>query len=94
MRSRGLYTIMEQASRIYSQNLLQLGMGSLAVKFPRTTFHLLQPPQNTELLFGPSMGFEASRAALRFGYTSTRAWLDEQQGAALMRQLTPSAAAI
>jgi hypothetical protein len=64
-------------------------MASLAVKFPRTTFHLLQPPQNTELLFGPSMGFAASQAALRFGYSSTRAWLDEQ-GAALLRQLTPA----
>jgi NTE family protein len=89
VRARGVYTIMEQAGRIYSQNLLQLGMASLAVKFPRTTFHLLQPPQNTELLFGPSMGFAASQAALRFGYTSTRAWLDEQ-GAALLRQLTPA----
>ncbi len=93
MRARGVYTIMEQAGRIYSQNLLQLGMGSLAVKFPRTTFHLLQPPQDTELMFGPSMGFEASQAALRFGYTSTRAWLDAQ-GAALLRQLTPVPAAL
>jgi predicted acylesterase/phospholipase RssA len=86
MRARGVYTIMEQAGRIYSQNLLQLGMASLAVKFPRTTFHLLQPTQDTDLLFGPSMGFEASRAALRFGYSSTRTWLDAQ-GAALVRQL-------
>ena len=89
MRARGVYTIMEQAGRIYSQNLLQLGMGSLAVKYPRTTFHLLQPPQDTDLLFGPSMGFEASQAALRFGYTSTRAWLNAQ-GAVLLRQLTPA----
>jgi predicted acylesterase/phospholipase RssA len=86
MRARGLYTIMEQASRIYSQNLLQLGLGTLAVKFPRTTFYLLQP-RDTDLLFGPSMGFEASRAALRFGYTSTLAWLDSQ-GATLVRRLT------
>ena len=89
MRARGVYTIMEQAGRIYSQNLLQLGMASLAVKFPQTAFHLLQPPQETELLFGPSMGFEASRAALRFGYSSTRAWLDAQ-GAALLQQLVGS----
>jgi NTE family protein len=92
MRLRGVYTIMEQASRIYSQNLLHLGLATLAVKFPRTTFHLLQPPQNTELLFGPSMGFEASRAALRFGYASTKLWLDEQ-GAALVRSLSESPAA-
>jgi hypothetical protein len=35
------------------------------------------------------MGFEASRAALRYGYTSTREWLAEQ-GAPLVRSLTPS----
>jgi hypothetical protein len=34
------------------------------------------------------MGFQASRTALRFGYTSTRAWLDAQ-GASLVRSLTP-----
>ncbi len=86
MRARGVYTIMEQAGRIYSQNLLQLGMASMAVKYPRTKFHLLQPSQDTNLLFGPSMGFAASRAALRFGYTSTRVWLEEQ-GAPLLRSL-------
>jgi NTE family protein len=89
MRARGVYTILEQAGRIFSQNLLQLGMGSLVVKYPHTEFHLLQPSRDTTLLFGPSMGFEASRAALRFGYTSTRAWLDAQ-GAALVRSLTPA----
>jgi hypothetical protein len=88
MRARGVYTIMEQAGRIYSQNLLQLGMASLKMKYPRTEFHLLQPSQDTTLLFGPSMGFQASRTALRFGYTSTRAWLDAQ-GASLVRSLTP-----
>jgi predicted acylesterase/phospholipase RssA len=85
MRSRGLYTIMEQASRIYSQNLLQLGLTTLAVKHPRTDFVLLQPPRTDTPLFGPSMGFEASRAALRFGYTSTRAWL-EAQGSPVLQQ--------
>src|SRR5919106_6535602 len=92
MRTRGVYTIMEQAGRIYSQNLLQLGMSALALKYPRTEFHLLQPPQDNGMPFGPSMGFEASRAALRFGYTSTRAWLAEQ-GAPLIRSLAPAAAA-
>jgi NTE family protein len=88
MRTRGVYTIMEQAGRIYSQNLLQLGMSTLAVKYPRTAFHLLQPAADTAQLFGPSMSFEASQAALRFGYTSTRAWLAEQ-GAPLVRSLAP-----
>jgi hypothetical protein len=86
MRARGVYTIMEQAGRIYSQNLLQLGLSALAVKYPRTAFYLLQPPYDTELLFGPSMGFAASQAALRYGYTSTRTWLAEQ-GAPLVRHL-------
>ena len=95
LAKRGMYTIMEQASRIYSQNLLNLGLATLSVKFPRTAFFLLQPPRNSELLFGPSMGFEASRAALRYGYTSTKAWL-EQQGASLVRRMlvAPHVAAV
>ena len=94
MRGRGMYTIMEQASRIYSQNLLQLGLAVLGMKFPRTQFFLLQPPRTCTLLFGPSMGFEASRLALRHGYTSTKEWL-AQEGAPLVRRLcvTPIAAA-
>jgi predicted acylesterase/phospholipase RssA len=88
MRSRGVYTIMEQASRIYSQNLLQLGLDTLAVKHPRTSFFLLQPPRTDTPLFGPCMGFEASRAALRFGYASTRAWL-ETTGNPLLQRFAP-----
>jgi predicted acylesterase/phospholipase RssA len=86
MRARGLYTIMEQAGRIYSQNLLQLGLATLKVKFPRTEFYLLQPPRTTALMFGPSMGFEASRKAMRYAYASTTEWLDGQ-GAPLLRRL-------
>src|SRR5919201_756961 len=86
MRARGVYTIMEQAGRIYSQNLLTLGMATLAMKFPRTAFYLLQPPRTTGLLFGPSMGFEASRTALRYGYASTKEWLDAQD-APLVRHM-------
>jgi predicted acylesterase/phospholipase RssA len=88
MRSRGLYTIMEQASRIYSQNLLQLGLATLAVKHPQTDFFLIQPPRTDTPLFGPCMGFEASRAALRFGYASTSAWL-ETQGSPLLARFAP-----
>jgi predicted acylesterase/phospholipase RssA len=94
-RMRGVYTIMEQAGRIYSQNLLDLGLALLSARFPRTQFFLIQPPRTCALLFGPSMGFEASRRALRFGYESTKAWLDEQ-GVPLLRRLvalpTPVAA--
>jgi predicted acylesterase/phospholipase RssA len=93
MRSRGLYTILEQASRIYGQNLLTLGLASLAVKHPRTSFFLLEPERARTPLFGPTMGFEASRAALRYGYTSTLAWLDSQ-GQGLLRRLLPSSYAI
>ena len=93
MRTRGVYTIVEQAGRIYSQNLLQLGLAALAVKFPRTEFFLLQPPAETTLLCGPSMGAEAAQAALRYGYTSTRAWLGEQ-GAPLVRSLSPAAVTV
>jgi hypothetical protein len=77
---------MEQAGRIYSQNLLQLGLSTLRIKHPRTEFHLIQPGQGDTPLFGPSMGFEASRAALRYGYESTKEWL-EGQGLPLLRRL-------
>lgn len=86
LRNRGLYSIMEQASRIYSQNLLQLGLATVHVKYPRTEFFLIQPSRAHAPMFGPSMGFEASRAALRFGYESTKAWLADQ-GAPLLRRL-------
>jgi hypothetical protein len=86
LRNRGLYAIMEQAGRIYSQNLLQLGLAALRVKYPRTEFFLIQPSQAEAPLFGPSMGFEASHAALRFGYGATREWLGGE-GAALLRRL-------
>jgi len=86
LRNRGLYAIMEQAGRIFSQNLLHLGLATLRVKYPRTEFFLIQPSQADAPLFGPSMGFEASRAALRFGYASTCDWL-AGQGAALLRRL-------
>ena len=90
LRNRGLYSIMEQAGRIYSQNLLQLGLASLRVKHPRTEFFLLQPPRSAAAMFGPSMGFEASRAALRYGYDSTREWLGGAGGGgALLEQLLP-----
>lgn len=89
LRNRGLYTIMEQAGRIYSQNLLQLGLSTLRIKHPRTEFHLIQPTREETPLFGPSMGFEASRAALRFGFESTKAWLDDQ-GLPLLRRLQTS----
>ena len=84
---------MEQAGRIYSQNLLQLGLTTLRMKYPRTEFFLIQPSQAKSPLFGPSMGFEASRAALRFGYESTREWLEEH-GAPLLKRLQLQALAV
>jgi predicted acylesterase/phospholipase RssA len=90
IRGRGLYSIMEQTSRIYSQNLLSLGLDVLAQRYPRTEFFLLEPPRDCELLFGPCMGFEASRKALRFGYESTREWL-AGAGVPLVRRLVSGA---
>ena len=88
MRSRGVYTIMEQVSRINGQNLLQLGLESLSAKHPNVSFFLLEPARSGTPLFGPTMGFEASRAALRFGYTSTKEWLDTE-GLPLLQHLLP-----
>jgi len=82
MRRLGLYGILEQVGRINSQNLLEGSLRELKLRDPGIRYHLIQPvPAGTPLL-GPSMGFDASRAALRFGYTSTREWL-ERAGEAL-----------
>src|SRR5437762_11001778 len=88
LRNRGLYSIMEQAGRIYSQNLLLLGLSTLRVKHPRTEFHLIQPSRDETPMGGPSMGFEASRAALRYGYESTKEWLAGQGTKVLRGMLT------
>ena len=75
LKERGLYSILEQSSRITSQNLLDLGLKELKSRHPKVESLLLQPDPRDPLLFGPSMGFQASRAALRYGYTSTLEWL-------------------
>lgn len=75
LKERGLYSIMEQSSRITSQNLLELGLRELRARHPKAEIFLLQPDPREPLLFGPSMGFQSSRAALRYGYASTLTWL-------------------
>lgn len=61
-----------------SQNLLELGLRELRLRQPGVICHLIQPSADGAPPFGPSMGFEASRLALRFGYTSTREWVAAQ----------------
>src|SRR5262249_40445759 len=65
LRNRGLYTIMEQAGRIYSQNLLQLGLSTLRIKHPRTEFHLIQPTREQTPLFHPTPAAPGAAAVLR-----------------------------
>jgi len=85
LKARGLYTIMEQAGRITSQHLLDLGLRDLQQNHPKVEFFLFQPEPKESPLFGPSMGFDASRAALRFGYVTTREWL-QTKGAVFTRR--------
>jgi predicted acylesterase/phospholipase RssA len=92
LKSRGLYTIMEQAGRITSQHLLELGLRDLQQNHPKVEFFLCQPEPKDSPLFGPSMGFDASRAALRFGYASTKEWL-QTKGALFIRRFSGPAAA-
>ncbi len=75
VRQYGLYGILEQVGRINSQNLLEMGLRELALRRPEVEIHLVQPPPGESPLFGPSMGFEASRLALQFGYTSMKRWI-------------------
>ena len=85
LRGQGLYGILEQVGRINSQALLELGLRELTLRHPGVEVHLVQPPPLDTPLFGPSMGFEASRQALRFGHDSVEKWLVEE-GAALRRR--------
>jgi len=75
VRSRGIYAIMEQAGHITSINILQLGLRELKLRRPDVEIHLVQPESTRTPLRGPSMGFEASRAALRYGFASVTEWL-------------------
>ncbi len=75
MRRRGMYAIMEQAGHITSVRILELGLAELRLRRPEVELHLIQPESRPSPLAGPSMGFEASRAALRFGYASVKEWL-------------------
>jgi len=75
VRSRGLYGIMEQAGHITSVNILHFGLRELRLTRPDVELYLVEPESKPSPLVGPSMGFEASRAALRFGHASVTEWL-------------------
>lgn len=75
IRRGGLYSIMEQAGHITSLNLFEVGLRELKLRHPAVEFHVIQPEPRPSPLVGPSMGFEASRAALRYGYGTVKEWL-------------------
>ncbi len=85
IRRGGLYAIMEQAGHITSLNLLMAGLGELKLRRPDVEILLIQPEPRPSPLVGPSMGFESSRAALRFGYATVEEWL-EGEGADFARR--------
>jgi predicted acylesterase/phospholipase RssA len=87
LKSRGFYSILEQAGRINSKHLLELGLRDLQQKHPKVEFFLFQPETRESPLFGPSMGFDASRAALRFGYSTAKEWL-QANGAIFVRRFS------
>ena len=87
-----MYAIMEQAGHITSIRILELGLTELRLRRPEVEIHLIQPDHRPSPLIGPSMGFEASRAALQFGHSSVKEWLGTQDAAALRQrfQTAPS----
>ena len=66
--------------------LLDLGLQELRLRHPELEVHLIQPDPVPSPLRGSSMGFEASRAALRFGYTSVKDYLRGEAAAPLRRR--------
>jgi predicted acylesterase/phospholipase RssA len=75
IRRGGLYAIMEQAGHISSLNLFNLGLREVKLMHPEMEILVIQPEPIPSPLVGPSMGFEASRAALRYGYSTVKDWL-------------------
>ena len=86
VRHRGMYAVMEQAGHITSIKLLELGLHELRLRHPEIEVHVIQPDPVPSPLRGSSMGFEASRAALRFGYTSVKDYLGGEAAAPLRRR--------
>ena len=91
VRRRGMYAIMEQAGHITSIRILELGLAELRLRRPGVEVHLIQPDYRPSPLIGPSMGFEASRAALRFGYSSVKEWLGSEDAAAFRQRFGAAA---
>jgi predicted acylesterase/phospholipase RssA len=85
IRRGGLYAIMEQTTHIASLNLFNLGLREIKLRHPEVQILVIQPEPKPSPLVGPSMGFEASRAALRYGYETVKEWLASPEGAAAAR---------
>jgi hypothetical protein len=75
IRHGGLYAIMEQTGHISSLNLFNVGLREIKLTHPEVEVLVVQPEPKHSPLVGPSMGFEASRAALRYGYQTVKEWL-------------------
>jgi predicted acylesterase/phospholipase RssA len=75
IRRGGLYAIMEQTGHIASLNLFNVGLREIKLLRPEVDILVVQPEPKPSPLVGPSMGFEASRAALRYGYRTVKEWL-------------------
>jgi predicted acylesterase/phospholipase RssA len=75
IRRGGLYAIMEQTGHISSLNLFNVGLREIKLLHPEVEILVVQPEPKQSPLVGPSMGFEASRAALRYGYQTVKEWL-------------------
>jgi hypothetical protein len=91
IRAGGLYAIMEQTGHISSLNLFNLGLREVKLVHPEVDILVIQPEPKPSPLVGPSMGFEASRAALRYGYATVKQWLEGPGAAVSARFSLPRA---
>jgi len=89
IRHGGLYAIMEQTGHIASLNLFNVGLREIRLLHPEVEVLVVQPEPKQSPLVGPSMGFEASRAALRYGYQTVKEWLAGPGAAVAARFLRP-----
>ncbi len=91
IRGGGLYAIMEQTGHIASLNLFNVGLREIKLLHPEVEVLVVQPEAKHSPLVGPSMGFEASRAALHYGYRTVKEWLAGPGAAVAARFTLPRA---
>ena len=79
VRDKGMLWVYNQSWRLMTEARLQKGLAAFGAEHPDVNIHLLEPARDDALLFMHSpMNFDARRALLEEGYTTTTRSLREE----------------